>query len=185
MTAGSLSGAVGVGVAAGTRATGRRAGVVCAAAKVEGPSHAEVAKFAKFVEESGVAEVSIRSGSFRLKITKSASGSAGTAAAAAAAAAAPVEVESAPVEVESAPVADGNLVAAYSVGTFRRSRGPAGSKPVVNEGQKVKAGQVVGYVFQLGSFVDITTENPGTLGSFILDDGEPVEYGEAVCALLD
>jgi acetyl-CoA carboxylase biotin carboxyl carrier protein len=141
-------------------------------------------KLIDLVEESGIAELEVTEGEEKVKIVKSGRGSQDTvflqapapaapqlpapaAAAAAASAAAP----------EAATIPEGHVVKSPMVGTFYRSGAP-GSKPFVEVGDTVKAGQAVCIIEAMKLMNEIEADKEGVIKAILVDNGQPVEYGE-------
>jgi len=87
----------------------------------------------------------------------------------------------APVEAPPArPAADKSFtVNSPFVGTFYRSASPD-SPSFVEEGQVVKKGQVLCIVEAMKLMNEIEAEQPGRLVEVLIQNGSPVEYGEAL-----
>ncbi|HUJ24995.1 MAG TPA: acetyl-CoA carboxylase biotin carboxyl carrier protein [Myxococcales bacterium] len=95
---------------------------------------------------------------------------------------APVAPPSAPAEkAAAAPAADKKTFTVNSpfVGTFYRSASPD-SPPFVEEGTVVKKGQVLCIVEAMKLMNEIEAEQPGRLIECLIQNGSPVEYGEAL-----
>ena len=90
------------------------------------------------------------------------------------------EVESLP-EPESA-AADPSLVRSPAVGVFYRSEKRSGSHEV-EAGARVKVGDVLGCIEVMGVPHSVYSTCEGVVGEFLVDDGEPVEYGQPVVAI--
>src|SRR3954470_15740017 len=76
------------------------------------------------------------------------------------------------------PVRSGSFViTAPVVGVFRRNAGGRG-EPVLDEGDAVTAGQVVGAVEAMGMLNRIQSERAGVVQDMLVRDGQPVEYGQ-------
>lgn len=77
------------------------------------------------------------------------------------------------------------FVTCPKVGLFRRSRVVKGKsgRPLCEEGQIVKEGQVVCYVEQLGTQQPVEAENSGEVVKILCKDGEPVGYGDPLIAI--
>eukprot|EP00250_Pteridium_aquilinum_P007394 c17121_g1_i1 orf=167-1024(+) len=77
------------------------------------------------------------------------------------------------------------FVISPKVGLFRRSRVVKGKsgRPLCEEGQIVKEGQVVCYVEQLGTQQPVEAENSGEVMKILCKDGEPVGYGDPLIAI--
>ncbi len=63
------------------------------------------------------------------------------------------------------------------VGTFYRAASPD-DKPFVQLGDKVKVGQVVCIVEAMKLMNEIEADKDGTIESILLENGQPVEYGQ-------
>eukprot|EP00798_Chlamydomonas_sp_ICE-L_P001597 gene1597-32986_t len=145
------------------------------------------------VHETDIMELNLEIGDFSLKVKRSTA--AAPVAAAPVAAPAPLPVAPPPprpVSMSAAEIlasVDETLlpVEAPKVGIFRRGR-YAGNKRVgsgncVNESDKVKKGQPVGYVEQLGTFVPVEAPQAGELVKFDAKEGDAVEYGQTIVHL--
>ncbi|KAG2496133.1 hypothetical protein HYH03_005736 [Edaphochlamys debaryana] len=157
------------------------------------PTTQQVASFINTLcTETEIAEMHLKMGNFELKVKRSVAGSAVHHFAHAAPAAAPVAaVSAAPAEVAPpAPTAEDTVdeslvyVNAPKVGVFRRGKYAGGKRVgkgnLVEVGAQLKKGQPLGYVEQLGTFVEIKTPIAGELVKMHLEDGKPVEYGQMV-----
>ena len=143
-------------------------------------------KLIDLVEESGIAELEITEGEEKVKIVRSGSGGrevvvlsppaqgASPPAVQAAVAVAPIP---APVPEEKAPVPEGHIVKAPMVGTFYRSGSP-GAKPFVEVGDAVKAGQPICIIEAMKLMNEIEADKDGVIKAIMVENGQPVEYGE-------
>jgi acetyl-CoA carboxylase biotin carboxyl carrier protein len=97
-----------------------------------------------------------------------------------AAAAAPAPA-AAPVAAAPAPVVPDNtmLVKSPIVGTYYDSPSPE-APPFVKAGDSVEAGQVLCIIESMKLMNEIECEVAGTLVAKLLENGRPVEYGEAL-----
>ncbi len=68
------------------------------------------------------------------------------------------------------------------VGTFYRSAAP-GSAPYVKEGQAIKRGDVLCIIEAMKLMNEIEAEFPGKLISVLVENGQPVEFGEPLFIL--
>jgi acetyl-CoA carboxylase biotin carboxyl carrier protein len=77
------------------------------------------------------------------------------------------------------PVAEpaGTPVKAPMVGTFYRSGAP-GSKPFVEIGSQVKEGDVLCIIEAMKLMNEIVAEQAGTVTQALVENGQPVEYGQ-------
>jgi acetyl-CoA carboxylase biotin carboxyl carrier protein len=146
----------------------------------------KVKKLIEMLEESSLAEIEIREGEEAIRISRSPTGSpvvhmapahiaphhaagpATTAPAAAAPAAAPA------VETPA-----GHAVASPMVGTFYRSSAP-GSAPFVDIGSQVKVGDTLCIIEAMKMMNEIESDKAGVVKAILKENGQPVEYGEAL-----
>jgi acetyl-CoA carboxylase biotin carboxyl carrier protein len=139
-------------------------------------------KLIDLVEESGIAELEITEGEEKVRISKGVAGApmmmaapqymhapAPLASAAPSAAAAPVET--APAEPE------GHVVRSPMVGTFYRAASP-GSKAFVEVGQSVSAGDTLCIIEAMKLLNEIEADQGGIIKAILVENGQPVEYGE-------
>eukprot|EP00249_Psilotum_nudum_P003074 c16398_g1_i1 orf=344-1228(-) len=77
------------------------------------------------------------------------------------------------------------FVTSPKVGFFRRSRVVKGKsgRPLCEEGQIIKDGQVVCYLEQLGTQQPVEAEASGEVVKVLLEDGDPVGYGDPLIAI--
>lgn len=137
-------------------------------------------KLIDLVEESGIAELEVTEGEEKVRIVKQSSAPAQqtymmqpamhhapvAAPAAAAAAIAP-----------ASDVPEGHVVKAPMVGTFYRSASP-GSEPFVEIGSTVKVGQSLCIIEAMKLLNEIESDCAGTVKAILVENGQPVEYGE-------
>jgi acetyl-CoA carboxylase biotin carboxyl carrier protein len=141
----------------------------------------KVKKLIEMLEESSLAEIEIREGEEAIRISRSPTGSPvvhmapahiaphhATAPAAAAPAAAPV------VETPA-----GHAVASPMVGTFYRSSAP-GAAPFVDIGSQVKVGDTLCIIEAMKMMNEIESDKAGVVKAILKENGQPVEYGEAL-----
>jgi acetyl-CoA carboxylase biotin carboxyl carrier protein len=70
------------------------------------------------------------------------------------------------------------------VGTFYSTSSP-GSKPFVTVGQHVKSGDVLCIVEAMKMFNQIEADRSGRITTKLVEDGQPVEYGQALFVIED
>lgn len=87
----------------------------------------------------------------------------------------------APVAAASAPAApavpEGNIVKSPMVGTFYRSSAP-GSAPFVDIGKNVNAGDTLCIIEAMKLLNEIESDFSGTIKQILVENGQPVEYGQ-------
>jgi acetyl-CoA carboxylase biotin carboxyl carrier protein len=139
-------------------------------------------KLIDLVEESGIAELEVTEGEEKVRITRVNQNVAPTYLAQApqiqlpaAAAAAPVAAagEAAP----AAPVQEGTPVKSPMVGTFYRAPSP-GAKNFIEVGQQVNAGDTLCIIEAMKLLNEIEAEVSGTVKAVLVENGQPVEFGE-------
>ena|SRR5689334_20801375 len=137
------------------------------------------------VQQSGIGELEITEGEEKVRISRGVPGGvaqnlapagavyvtgpiAGTAEAASVAAAA---------EPPPAAEPEGHVVKAPMVGTFYRSSAP-GAKAFVELGQAVKAGETVCIIEAMKLLNEIESDREGVIKEILVENGQPVEYGQ-------
>ena len=147
-------------------------------------------KLIDLVQESGIAELEITEGEEKVKIVKGggismvqAAAAAHTATAAPAPAsaspAAPAPAAGAPAPAEPPAGQEGHVVKAPMVGTFYRTPSPD-AKPFVEVGQTVKEGQTICIIEAMKLMNEIETDASGVVKAILVENGQPVEYGQAL-----
>jgi len=133
------------------------------------------------VSESNVSELEITEADGKVRIVKAGSApvvmtmaapvAAATPAAAPAAAAPAAPVAEAPV------VETGHIVKSPMVGTFYRASSP-GAKSFAEVGDTVKAGQAVCIIEAMKIMNEIEADKDGVISKILVENGQPVEYGQ-------
>ena len=138
----------------------------------------------ELLEESGIAEIEVKEGEESIKLTK------------------PGSYAQIPQQIISPPVAtsteqpikqqeadkkndsgdvtdqiDGEVITSPMVGTFYRAASPD-SKPFVEKGQKVKKGDTLCILEAMKMMNQVNAETGGTIIDIMVDDAEPVEFGQ-------
>jgi acetyl-CoA carboxylase biotin carboxyl carrier protein len=148
----------------------------------------EIRELIEVANESGIAELEVQRGENRVRIRRSIGGpqtqefvfSSGSPVAAAANAAQPHVV--APASPPLAAESDSTLVKSPIVGTYYDAPSP-GSAPFVKVGDHVQSGQVLCIIESMKLMNEIEAEISGTIVSKLVENGRPVEYGEALFAV--
>lgn len=134
-----------------------------------------IRELAKILEETGLTEIEITENGQGLRVSK-----AGTVVAATAAAPLPaVAPGAAPAEPAAA---DGNAVTSPMVGTVYLSPQP-GDPPFIQPGDRVEAGQTLLIIEAMKVMNPIQAPRAGTVKSILVDDAQPVEFGDALVVL--
>lgn len=135
-------------------------------------------KLIDLVEQSGIAELEITEGEEKVRISRGGRGSVQAGALEPLAAA----TEAMPAaRAEPAPAApaepEGFVVKSPMVGTFYRASAPD-AKPFVEVGQSVGVGDVLCIIEAMKLMNEIEAEHAGTIRTVLVENGQPVEYGQ-------
>jgi acetyl-CoA carboxylase biotin carboxyl carrier protein len=145
------------------------------------------------VQQSGIAELEITEGEERVRISRG--GATATPQAvpvaqvvnlpqAQEAAPAPAATAGAPAapEGDAAAPPEGHVIRSPMVGTFYRSPAP-GAKAFVEVGQAVKAGDTLCVIEAMKLLNEIEADRDGVVKAILVENGQPVEYGEPLFIL--
>src|ERR1700689_2582104 len=145
----------------------------------------EIKELLQIFNESGVGELEVQRGEDRLRIKRAGSNKEYIVAAAAQPVAAPVPAPTL-TATAAAPAraleTDGVLVKSPIVGTYYDSPSPD-APPFVKVGDSVEPGQVLCIIESMKLMNEIEAETGGTLVSKLVENGRPVEYGEALFSI--
>ena len=137
-------------------------------------------KLIDLVEESGITELEVTEGEERVRIAKQPSAVAQQSyVIPQAAPVAAVAVSAAPAAAveEKSELPEGQVVKSPMVGTFYRSASPD-SSPFVDVGSAVKTGETLCIVEAMKLLNEIESDCSGTVKAILVENGQPVEYGE-------
>lgn len=156
-------------------------------------------------DETDIAEVELKMGSFKMRVRRSLKGGAAAAgpaavyapaaaapapAAAAAAAAPDAAAWAAPASAAESTVDEDESsldITATKVGILRRGRylkgKQVGKGEMVKVGDQVKKGQTLAYIEQLGTHWPLESTQAGEVVEFLVDEGAPVEYKQPVLVI--
>ena len=144
----------------------------------------EIRELINLAAETGIAELEVQRGENRVRIRR-------------AAFAAPQDFAVAPAPAQQPPSppetskdkghdqpADPNLTLVKSpfVGTFYESASP-GAAPFVRVGERVQPGKVLCIIESMKLMNEIESEVSGAIVAKLMENGRPVEYGEALFAI--
>jgi acetyl-CoA carboxylase biotin carboxyl carrier protein len=145
------------------------------------------------VQQSGIAELEITEGEEKVRISRG--GVTATPQALPVAqvvnlpqvqAAGPVAAAGAPAtaapEGEAPAAPEGHVIRSPMVGTFYRSSAP-GAKAFVEVGQAVKAGDTLCIIEAMKLLNEIEADRDGVVKAILVENGQPVEYGEPLFIL--
>src|SRR5262245_51842287 len=150
-------------------------------------------KLIDLVQESGIGEIEITEGEERVRIARGGHVSVAPATAAPVPGAAPAPVASAApaapaaaapvaaaVAAPAAPAGEaGHTVKSPMVGTFYRASSPE-AKPFVTVGETVKEGQTLCVIEAMKLMNEIECDAAGVVKAILVENGQPVEYGQAL-----
>lgn len=135
-----------------------------------------IRSLADMLNETGLTEIEVQSGSQRVRVSRGAMAAAAPAPAAAPASAASRAVamaEATEVNFSNHPGA----VTSPMVGTAYRAPEP-GARPFVDVGDVVKVGQTLLIVEAMKTMNAIPATKAGKVTHVLIDDGQPVEFGQ-------
>jgi acetyl-CoA carboxylase biotin carboxyl carrier protein len=141
--------------------------------------HTVIRELAKLLDETGLTEIEFQRDGVSIRVARNVHVSArGRAAelpiggAAATALVAPVQA-TAPIDPTQHP----GVVASPMVGTAYVGPSP-GARPFVEVGSEVKAGETLIIIEAMKTMNQIPAPRSGTVTQILVEDGQPVEYGE-------
>jgi len=130
-----------------------------------------IRELAALLNETGLTEIEVEHDNTRIRVARNA-------APVAVHAPVPVPAASMPVKPEPADLAShAGAVVSPMVGTAFRAPEP-GAKPYVEVGDKVREGQTLLIVEAMKTMNQIPAPRAGTVLNIMVEDGQPVEYGE-------
>jgi len=141
----------------------------------------KIKKLIELLEESGIAEIEVKEGEESIKLSRASQVQqpivntqtydvpAPTSPA--------IEKTIQKDEPKSDPISDGDTIDSPMVGTFYRAASPD-SKPFVEKGQKVNKGDTVCILEAMKMMNQVTAEQAGTITEILVEDSEPVEFGQ-------
>lgn len=133
-------------------------------------------KLIDLVEESGISELELTEGEEKVRISRATQTFA---------APQPVQVAAAPVAAQAAAPApdespaqiEGHIVESPMVGTFYRASSPESSS-FVEVGDKVEVGDTLCIIEAMKLLNEIESDKAGIVKKILVENGQPVEYGE-------
>ena len=144
------------------------------------------------VSESNVSELEITEAEGKVRIVKSVAAEAAPLVyaphpvqAVAATQAAPVAAQASAASpateaaASAAPAESGHSVKSPMVGTFYRASSP-GAEPFVEVGSTVKVGQTLCIIEAMKILNEIEAETAGTVKQILVNNGDPVEFGQTL-----
>jgi acetyl-CoA carboxylase biotin carboxyl carrier protein len=142
----------------------------------------EIKELLQIFDESGVAEMEVQRGENRLRLRRAPAVHELTAHSAPPAAHAPAPAPAVAAPKGSAPDPSHTLIKSPIVGTYSDAPSPEAG-PFVKVGDTVEPGQVLCIIESMKLMNEIEAEIAGTLVHKLVENGRPVEYGEALFAI--
>jgi acetyl-CoA carboxylase biotin carboxyl carrier protein len=150
-------------------------------AKASNDDSALIRELALLLDETSLTEIEIERAGLRVRVARNISIAAGVPAGLPVATAMPLAVASAPVPAAAGAVADFSkhpgVVPSPMVGTAYWAPEP-GAKPFIEVGTKVSAGQTLLIIEAMKTMNQIPSPRAGTVTQILVEDGQPVEFGE-------
>jgi acetyl-CoA carboxylase biotin carboxyl carrier protein len=142
-----------------------------------------VRKLADILTDTGLTEIEVEQDGLRIRVARQLTAAAAPVTYAAAPAAAPAPApQGAPAAPEAPAVAVGEQVKSPMVGTVYLQAKP-GDNPFIRVGDKVSAGQTLLIVEAMKTMNPIASPRAGTVLQVLVDDAQPVEFGEPLVIL--
>jgi acetyl-CoA carboxylase biotin carboxyl carrier protein len=134
-----------------------------------------IGELTKLLEANNLTEIEVQRGDQRVRVAR---GGAVYASAGPAPAAAPIAAAAAPTDHKKNP----GVVNSPMVGTVYWAPEP-GAKPFIEEGSEVSAGQTILIVEAMKTMNAIPAPRAGKVTKILVEDGQPVEFGEPLIIL--
>lgn len=146
-----------------------------------------IRELADLLSDTDLTEIEIEQEGLRVRVARQHAAAPVSVAVPAAAPPAPSPVAGSPSGSPAAPEgadarADGNAVTSPMVGTAYHAPEP-GASPFVSVGSKVREGQTIMIVEAMKTMNPITAPRAGTVTAILVEDAQPVEFGEPLLIL--
>ena len=145
-------------------------------AKTPAIDHGMIRDLAKLLDETGLTEIEIQRDGASVRVARNLD-AAGPRTRPPEGPVVATPVLAAPAAVPIEPSQHPGLVASPMVGTAYRSPAP-GAKPFVDVGSQVKTGDTLIIIEAMKTMNQIPAPRAGTVIQILVEDGQPVEYGE-------
>jgi acetyl-CoA carboxylase biotin carboxyl carrier protein len=137
---------------------------------------------AGILNDTNLTEIEIESDDFRVRVSRQAAAAQAFSIPAAMPAAVPAPQASAVVQPAAVADTAKNAVPSPMVGTAYRSPAP-GTDPFISVGQSVREGQTLLIIEAMKTMNQIPSPRAGTVSAILVEDGQPVEYGEPLVVI--
>jgi acetyl-CoA carboxylase biotin carboxyl carrier protein len=135
--------------------------------------HDVIRELAKLLDETGLTEIEFERDGVSIRVARHGAAPAGRGPGAEA----PLAVPAAAAALPADPMQHPGLVASPMVGTAYLGPAPA-ARPFVEVGSQVKAGDPLIIIEAMKTMNQIPAPRAGTVIQILVEDGQPVEYGE-------
>ena len=144
----------------------------------------KVKKLMELLEQSGMAEIEIKEGEESVKISRfgNAPQMTSTVAQQPAAIVTPSQAAQTTSALGKDSQVSGDLISSPMVGTYYSAPSPS-AKPFVTVGQHVNKGDTIGIIEAMKIMNQIEADQSGTVVEILVNDGEAVEFGQALIVL--
>ena len=137
--------------------------------------HEAIRELAKLLDETGLTEIAVERDGVSIRVARHSGGAVTRARAAESAAVTPPTIASTPLPID--PAQHPGVVASPMVGTAYLAPEP-GARPFVEVGTLVKTGEPLMIIEAMKTMNQIPAPRSGTVIQILVDDGQPVEYGQ-------
>ncbi|MGN6464575.1 MAG: acetyl-CoA carboxylase biotin carboxyl carrier protein [Rhizobiaceae bacterium] len=141
---------------------------------------------AGILDDTNLTEIEVESGDFRVRVSRQAAAATQSFALPALQAASAPQATPATATAPSAPASadttSKNAVPSPMVGTCYRSPAP-GADAFIQVGQSVREGQTLLIIEAMKTMNQIPSPRAGTVSAILVEDGQPVEYGEPLVVI--
>jgi acetyl-CoA carboxylase biotin carboxyl carrier protein len=136
-----------------------------------------IRELARLLTETGLTEIEIDRDKTRIRVVRAPGPTAATAAVAPPQAPVPAAINTAAPAPAARPTAHAGAILSPMVGTAFRAPEP-GAKPYVEVGDRVREGQTLLIIEAMKTMNQIPAPRAGVVTSILVEDSQPVEYGE-------
>ncbi len=152
--------------------------------KTGGIDTALIRDLASILNETNLSEIEVEQDELRIRVSRQIQAVQHVAVAQHAPAIAPAAAAPAQGSAPEAPaaVSRANIVPSPMVGTAYLAAAP-GATPFVEVGQKVKEGQTILIIEAMKTMNQIPSPRSGTVTAIMVEDTQPVEYGESLMVI--
>lgn len=139
----------------------------------------KIKKLIEMLEESNLAEIEIREGEESIRISRASSVTTSVVAQPAMISAPPPTQAAPAVAAAETTAPSGHVIVSPMVGTFYRAASPGGAA-FVEIGSRVNVGDTLCIIEAMKMLNEIEADRAGVVRTILKENGQPVEYGEAL-----